>query len=95
MKKLFTLFTALTVVLSLYADSMFLKNNWNGGAESWIELKDGGDGSYYADEPIVIGDKDFAINTEATDEDARIIKQENVTALIGYDFAELSAGDKV
>ena len=61
MKKFFTLLLALTAVISLNAGSMYLKNNWNGGNESWIELEDAGDGDFTG--VGVFGGSDFAINT--------------------------------
>lgn len=92
MKKILTFCVALTAAISLSAESYFLKNNWNGGDESWIELTED-DGAFIG--VGVFGGNDFAINSTASDEGARVIKVENANASINMEDAELAVGDKV
>jgi hypothetical protein len=94
MKKIFSLFVALTAVMSLSAETYFLKSNWGKSEASWKEMTfDEEDWFSLANE--IFDGKDFAINTEAKDEGARVIKAANVQGSINTDAADLTAGDSV
>ena len=94
MKKIYSLFVALLTVVSLSAENYFLKSTWGQGEASWKQMTmDDEDWFSLADE--IFDGKDFAINTSASDEGARVIKAANVQGSINTDDAELSAGDSV
>ena len=96
MKKLFTLFIAVMAVVSLSAETYFLKSNWGGAEASWKAMtQDPDDADWFTLENSIFDGKDFAINTVASDEGARVIKAENVIGSINTDAAEMTAGDSV
>ena len=94
MKKIFTLFAAVMAMMSLSAENYFLKSNWGGAEASWKQMTMDEEDWYSIDNTVFDG-KDFAINTKADDEGARVIKAANVNGSINTDAAELSAGDSV
>ena len=93
MKKIFTVFAAAMLVMSLSAENYFLKSTWGQGTASWKQMIED-EGSYILLNEFFDG-KDVAINTVASDEGARTIQVKNIQALINYDEAELAAGDSV
>ena len=94
MKKIFTLFLALMAVVSIYADTYFLKSTWGEAEASWKQMIDD-DGSFIFEGNVFFDGKDIAINTVASDEGARIIKVENIDATLNFEPAPLAAGDSV
>ena len=94
MKKIFTFFVVLTAAISLNAESYFLKSTWGEAEASWKQMIED-DGSFIFEGDMYFDGNDIAINTQATDEGARIIKVENIDATLNYEPAELAKGDLV
>ena len=95
MKKIFTFLMALMAVISLNAENYFLKNTWGEAEASWKQMTES-EGSFLLPD-VVFDGNEIAINTEATDEGARVIKPDNIIAFLGeaYEEAELGKGDEV
>ena len=94
MKKFLTLIVAVVAVVSVSAESYFLKSTWGEGEASWKQMIED-DGSFIFEGNLYFDGNDIAINTQATDEGARIIKVENIDAIMNYEKAELAKGDSV
>ena len=94
MKKFLTLIVAVVAVVSVSAESYFLKSTWGEAEASWKQMIED-DGSFIFEGDMYFDGNDIAINTSATDEGARIIKVENIDALVYYSKAELAKGDSV
>ena len=81
MKKILTLIVAAAAAISLNAESYFLKSTWGEGEASWKQMIED-DGSFIFEGNLYFDGNDIAINTQATDEGARIIKVENIDAIM-------------
>ena len=94
MKKIFTVLAAVMTLCGLSAENYFLKSTWGQAEATWKQMIDD-DGSFIFDGDVFFDGNDIAINTVASDEGARIIKVENIDAMLNYEKAELAAGDSV